>query len=719
MRQVERAVTTLGYLMAFVSAIVVVAVGADAYLCHTKGEASGVMRAANINLSGTGDIDLTLGLSINAWFQSRLHTATVDAVNCAMHIDTPNGRRLQLSDASMVQSEPITLQPKPWWASLDGTRFEGFDAPQYDVEGTVALSRVNFASIGQLLVDALVEPWSGTHTLGADCTVDASVMLFGVPALAVSVKQHQLSAHREFNLTHPAAAATESSTSPASDVATNELQRRALDTVSDVAGRLKDFLSSIPALGPSLDRVPGADYQRFVDSVSSSFPGSILNYLLYPIVGANINGGESSKTYNMAKWDFGYDFNIPAEYIPDFLVDVQVPALALRMSSGTPGATYSWLLSSESFRLNLTDSISVPSSVSCGNMGKNCTLMTPVFGFTYNIVHNRRDRWMFDLVGADNFVYRALGRNNSVAYTLDVNLGNHAIGIDSDLSVCMNVTVSDRWKLQNACAKKPPGRAEVDLSFDIPSADGTPGTYLGMDSAFTWTYSTFIPPSISPTTAPSPTAFLPTAPPTNAPSAAPTAPSAVPSVAPTVAPSLALAVPGSPTYALLPPSETNSWNCKVWLNMDVKAGAAIATIPSVYNGHDCYVLCNNNPRCVAWGFSGDCNLYDTFYGVQDHTGMIAGTAGSFCTDMPTAAPTGINAPTLRPTLLPTASPTVPPTSAPTAPSAVPTSAPTVPPTVAPSVSPSRAPTYTSSNWTVVIETVSSHFFIVTFFLWFS
>ena len=124
---------------------------------------------------------------------------------------------------------------------------------------------------------------------------------------------------------------------------------------------------------------------------------------------------------------------------------------------------------------------------------------------------------------------------------------------------------------------------------------------------------------------------------------------------PTMAPTLGLATPGSPAYAALPPVDDMLLGCKMWLNMDVVAGAAITTIHGVYDGYDCAMACRNQPGCVAWGFSGDCNLYDSFYGVQDHGGMIAGTAGAFCTESSSSQPSA--QPSTEPSAQPTGSPT--------------------------------------------------------------
>jgi hypothetical protein len=205
LRQLERTLTIVGYVVAFVFACFGIILATDAYLCQKQGKADGVMRAADIKLTSSGEVDLTLRVSTNAWFQSRFHEITLDAMNCAIYIDTPRGRRLMLSDASMAQAQSIVLKPKPWWSALDRSNFRGYDAPAYSVEGTVALARVNFASLGDLLIEALVEPWSGTHKLGADCVIDAKVALFSVPSWAVPVTQYKVGADREFNLTHPVA----------------------------------------------------------------------------------------------------------------------------------------------------------------------------------------------------------------------------------------------------------------------------------------------------------------------------------------------------------------------------------------------------------------------------------------------------------------------------------------------------------------------------------
>ena len=189
-----------------------------------------------------------------------------------------------------------------------------------------------------------------------------------------------------------------------------------------------------------------------------------------------------------------------------------------------------------------------------------CTLMTPVFGFVSNAFSNLKDTFEFDMVGEDNVVYRALGRHTNISYNamLDYHVPSSNFRVnDFGVTSCLNVTLADRWSVKNACLKKQPGQPEVDVSFDIPSFDGTSGSYLGMSSAFTWTYAalsnnpTMMPttgfPSISPTMTPTqPTiapSFAPSATPTFAPTTTPTTtPSIAPTITPTVAHTVALFV---------------------------------------------------------------------------------------------------------------------------------------------------------------------------------
>ena len=575
----------VGYVVAFLLVFSGLIVAVDAYLCQIQGKANGTLRAADINLASTGDIDLTLRVSTNVWFQSRLHEVTMDAVDCAIYIDTPKGRRLTLSDASMMsQSESIVLKPKPLWSALDRSDFTGHDRPEYSVEGTVALARVNFAALGELLLEALVEPWTGTHRLGADCLIDAKVALFSIPSWSIPAKQYKISARREFNMTHPIATnATRSSDSSDRGEATNELQRRALDGVSEVASRLKDFLGSIPSIGPSLAKVSSSDLEFLVNAIEQN-PLILLYGLIYPFSGINLNSATSlsPNPTSAAQFGFGYTVTIPQDYIPDFLVNVQVPSLTLRMTSGTPGSAYSWTMSSKKFLLDLSKPTNINMNVTCGNGGKACTLMTPVYGFAYNIMNNRRDTWVFDMLGVDNFVYRGVGPHNKIAYSLDLDYHLPSANVVDDLRVCVNVTVSDRWRLNNACVKKPPGRSEVDMSFDIPSADGTPGTYLGMNGAFTWTYSTFRPPTRSPTVTPSVTpSKAPTTPPTLFPTPIAGSPTFAPvSVAPTISMAPSPTDTRSPTIApstLMPTKLIIPRTWKIIAEQDVR-GLSMGTV---------------------------------------------------------------------------------------------------------------------------------------------
>jgi len=179
--------------------------------------------------------------------------------------------------------------------------------------------------------------------------------------------------------------------------------------------------------------------------------------------------------------------------------------------------------------------------------------MTPVFGFISNAFLNMKDTIQFDMIGDDNVVYRSLGRHTDLNYNamLDYRVPSSKFVVnDFEVTSCLNVTLANRWRLKNACLMKQPGQPEVDVSFDIPSFDGTSGSYFGMSSAFTWTSSALSSkPSLTPTSVPT---SAPSANPTNKPTFMPstTTPSAAPSVAPSQPTPIPSVTPSaSPTYS--------------------------------------------------------------------------------------------------------------------------------------------------------------------------
>ena len=191
--------------------------------------------------------------------------------------------------------------------------------------------------------------------------------MFSVPAMSVPLNKYMYSTRKDFHINPPATDGT-SSGATASD-------RRSLTLINDIAFHLKSLLSSIPAIGSSLASVSQTDYESLVSDVASS-PLAILNLLLYPLNGIQSAQSNVNNNYNVAQLDFDYNLHIPANYVPSFLVNVNVPPLAVRVSSGTPGSGWSWLVSAQSFILDLSATTSVDVRISCGNTMGNCTTTT-------------------------------------------------------------------------------------------------------------------------------------------------------------------------------------------------------------------------------------------------------------------------------------------------------------------------------------------------------
>ena len=513
------------YIAVFAVVVFVIFTLLDAYECYAHGKFDGNLQMVNVDLTSSGKTDLTMDLTADVWLQSRLHTMRVDVAGCTVKIDTPSGRHLEMLQAT--NSLPLTIKPKSLWSAWDGT-FESKDDLTYSVDGTIAFSHVNFTSVSTMLMDAVVVPSTDVpHTVKLECVIVGALELFSVPAMSISLKQYVFSTQKDFHVDPPTADGT-SSGATTSD-------RRSLTLINDIASQLKSFLDSIPAIGSSLAQVSQTDYETLVKDVASS-PSNLLGLLLYPLSGIQSGQGDFINKYNVAHLDFDYNLHIPAKYVPSFLMNVKVPPLAVRVSSGTPGSGWSWLVSAQSFILDLSKTTSVDANINCGTKAGNCTIMTPAFGFVSNAFSNLKDTFEFDMVGEDNVVYRSLGRHTNISYSAILNYRVPAPNFlvnDFGVTSCLNVTLADRWSVKNACLKKQPGHPEVDVSFDIPSFDGTSGSYFGMSSAFTWTYAAL---SSKPTATPTPS---PTSPPsftpTTHPSAMPT--TATPSMAPTVAPS--------------------------------------------------------------------------------------------------------------------------------------------------------------------------------------
>ena len=494
----------------------------DAYECYRHGKWGGNLEMVNLDLTSVGETDFTMDLTADAWLQSRLHTMRVDVAGCIVKIDTPTGRNLEMFQAT--SSLPLTIKPKPWWSSWDGN-FDGTEDSTYSMEGTMAFSHVNFTSVGTMLMDAVVTPSPDVpHTLKLECVMVGALELFSIPAMTISLNQYAFTTHKDFHIESPTTDGTKTTTPS---------NRRSLTIINDIAFHLKSFLSSIPAIGSSLAMVSQTDYETLLKDIVSS--PSILLSLLYPGGVKNAQGSLNDK-YNEAQVDFDYNLNIPTNYVPSFLMNVNVPSLAVRVSSGTFGSGWSWLVSTQSFILDLSKTTTVDANILCGNKVGNCTLMTPVFGFISNAFLNLKDTIEFDMIGDDNVVYRALGRHTDITYNamLEYRIpSTKAVVNDFGVTSCLNVTVANRWSLKNACLMKQPGQPEVDVSFDIPSFDGTSGSYLGMSSAFTWTYTAL---SSKPTTTPTSVPTSPPSPnPTNKPTFLPS--TTTPSLTPTVAPS--------------------------------------------------------------------------------------------------------------------------------------------------------------------------------------
>ena len=297
----------------------------DAYACYSQGKFDGNIRIANIDLTSTGDVDLTMELTADAWLQSRLHTMRVDVAGCTVKVDTPSGRHLEMVHAT--NSLPLTIKPKSLWSAWDGSAFEGHDAPAYSVNGVITLSHVNFTSVGTMLMDAIVVPPTDTpHSLVVECVIDGAVELFSVPTMGVPLKKYVYTTRKDFHIDPPMADDTKATTT--------KTDRRSLTIITDIAAQLKSILSSIPAIGSSLAMVSQSDLETLVSDVASS-PSTLLGLLFYPFSGVQGAQGELNDKYNALQLDIDYDLNIPAKYVPSFLVNVYVPPLAIRMSSGT------------------------------------------------------------------------------------------------------------------------------------------------------------------------------------------------------------------------------------------------------------------------------------------------------------------------------------------------------------------------------------------------
>ena len=469
----ERIGIVSSYFAIFAMLIIVVFVILDAYECYSHGVFHGVIRIANMDLTSTGENDLSVDVTANAWLQTRLHTVKLNAIDCLLHVDTPSGLHLHVFHTTTSLSS-LAVKPKSLWSTWDGSIFGGHDDPIYSVDGRISISHVNFNNWGMMLTD----PSNNNHTLITECTIDGVLELFSIPAMSISMKKYTLTNHKDFSLNQPTTDTTDN------QVTTSD--HRSLNVINDIAFYLKSFLSKIPALSSSLARISQTDYETVVNDLAAS-PSAIIDLVLSPLQNGQ---GSFSENFDMTQMDFDYDLGIPPAYIPSFLMNVHVPPLAVRVSSGTPGSDWSWLVSTQPFIMDLSKTMSIAASVSCGDTAGSCTLMTPVFGFVSNAFSNLQDTFEFDMMGDDNVVYRALGRHTNISYStiLEYQVPVSNIVNDFGVSSCLNVTLADRWSVKNACLKKQPGRPKVDVSFDIPSFDGNSGSYFGMSSAFTWTY---------------------------------------------------------------------------------------------------------------------------------------------------------------------------------------------------------------------------------------
>jgi len=519
------------YVAVFAVVVIGVATAMDAYLCLTAGKANGAVLGVNVNLASKGDVDLTVNVGTMAWFESRLHTVTVRGVTCDLSVSTPSGDTVAVSNAAFVPdaAQPLVLQPKPLFAPLRGDALATgrADAEAYYVNGTVAITATNFPGVKGLLVNVLMDRDAGVHSFVSHCAVDGVVALYSVPALSVPFQGYPVTARRHLDLSRPAAAA-----GAAASEAGGSALRRSLQDVDALTSDLQSWLSAIPLLGPSFANVPFDYYKLLVQAITES-PLNILYLIEFPLSWISFDVGQSDAKGTYAKFNVGFSLKIPPPYAPSFLVNVIVPPLTLQVTSGIYGTLWSWLLQTRSSAFNIANGNNfIQSKVSCAPIKLNCTLATPIYGFTSNLMRFQRDTWLFNMLGPDTFLSRATGHNNSIAYSMAVSYDQPSKMVNHAFSVCVNVTISNRWQIQNACAVRPPGAGEVDVSFTIPSVNGTQGTYLGMTSAFTWTYVPFNP-SYSPT---------------RIPTSAPTAPSVAPTVAiPTLAPTVGLTV--TPTFA--------------------------------------------------------------------------------------------------------------------------------------------------------------------------
>ena len=98
------------YIALFAMVVFVVFTLLDAYECYSHGKFDGNIRIANIDLTSSGETDMSMDLTFNAWLQSRLHTMKIDAIDCISHIDTPSKRHLKMFQTKAMLS--LAVKPK-------------------------------------------------------------------------------------------------------------------------------------------------------------------------------------------------------------------------------------------------------------------------------------------------------------------------------------------------------------------------------------------------------------------------------------------------------------------------------------------------------------------------------------------------------------------------------------------------------------------------------
>ena len=84
------------YFALFAMVIIAVFVILDTYACSSHGLFHGVIQIANVDLTSSGETDMSMDVTASVWLETRLHTVKINAVDCISHVDTPSGLHLQM-----------------------------------------------------------------------------------------------------------------------------------------------------------------------------------------------------------------------------------------------------------------------------------------------------------------------------------------------------------------------------------------------------------------------------------------------------------------------------------------------------------------------------------------------------------------------------------------------------------------------------------------------